>query len=327
MATMSIDGGPALDGRVAIITGATGGLGFETALGLARRGATTILAARNPAKGEAAEARIRQDVPSARARFEMLDLASLASVAGFASRIAAAHGGVIDILVNNGAVMGLPEREVTKDGFERQIGVNYLAHFALTLRLLDALRAAPGGGRVVNVASLAHRRATLGLDDFQSERSYRPMRVYGRSKLAMLVFALELQRRADRNYWNLRSVAAHPGWARTGIIPNGIGAGAPGLKARLVEAAFGLVAQSAADGALPLLFAATAAEAKGGAYYGPSGWGETRGAPGLSHIFPQAADRVAGSRLWALSARLTGVAAAQEAALPAAEAGSEGRRS
>jgi NAD(P)-dependent dehydrogenase (short-subunit alcohol dehydrogenase family) len=301
---------PSLDGKVAIVTGATGGLGFETALGLARLGATTILAARNPDKGARALSRIQQAVPAAKVRFELLDLASLASVARFAAAVSTEQGGVIDILVNNGAVMGLPKREQTEDGFERQIGVNYLAHFALTVRLLDALRSSPAGGRVVSVASLAHRRAALGLDDFQSERSYAPMRAYGRSKLAMLVFALELQRRTERDGWNLLSVAAHPGWARTGIIPNGMGGGSPGLKAWLAEAIFGLVAQSAQDGALPLLFAATAPQAKGGAYYGPAGRGETRGPPTLSRIFPQAADPNAGSSLWALSEALTGLTVA-----------------
>jgi NAD(P)-dependent dehydrogenase (short-subunit alcohol dehydrogenase family) len=182
--------------------------------------------------------------------------------------------------------------------------VNYLAHFALTLRLLDALCASRDGGRVISVASLAHRHARLDLDDFQSERSYRPMRAYGRSKLAMLVFALELQRRAEQNRWNLRSIAVHPGWARTGIIANGMGGGAPGLKARLAGGMFGLVAQSARDGALPSLFAAMAPQAKGGAYYGPTGWGETRGAPGPARIFPQAADPLAGSHLWAVSEKL-----------------------
>jgi NAD(P)-dependent dehydrogenase (short-subunit alcohol dehydrogenase family) len=301
---------PSLDGKVAIVTGATGGLGFETALGLARLGATTILAARNPDRGERALSRIQQAVPAAKVRFELLDLASLASVARFAATVSTEQGGVIDILVNNGAVMGLPKREQTEDSFERQIGVNYLAHFALTVRLLDALRSSPAGGRVVSVASLAHRRAALDLDDFQSERSYAPMRAYGRSKLAMLVFALELHRRTERDGWNLRSVAAHPGWARTGIIPNGMGGGSPGLKAWLAEAIFGLVAQSAQDGALPLLFAATAPQAKGGAYYGPTGRGETRGAPGPSRVFPQAAEPLTGSRLWALSEALTGLTAA-----------------
>jgi NAD(P)-dependent dehydrogenase (short-subunit alcohol dehydrogenase family) len=290
---------PRLDGKTAIVTGATGGLGYQTALALARHGATTILAARDPAKGAQAVAQIQRADPTAKVRFEHLDLASLASVAQFA----AAQPATVDILVNNGAVMGLPTRETTSDGFERQIGVNYLAHFALTLRLRPAL----AGGRVVNVASLAHRRATIGLDDFQSQRHYSPMHAYGRSKLAMLMFALELQRRAASNRWNLTSIAAHPGWSRTNIVPNGLGADGPTLKAKLVEIGFNLVAQSASDGALPILFAATAPEARPGAYYGPTGWGETRGAAGPARIFPQASDTQAATRLWALSETLTGV--------------------
>jgi NAD(P)-dependent dehydrogenase (short-subunit alcohol dehydrogenase family) len=293
---------PRLDGKVAIVTGATGGLGYETALALAGHGATTILAGRNPDKGTRAVARIQGQLPAAKLRFELLDLDSLGSVA----RFAAGRDGVVDILINNAAVMALPKRERTEDGFERQIGVNYLAHFALTIRLLDAIRAAPGGGRVVNIASLAHRRATLQLNDFQSEQSYGPVRAYGRSKLAMLMFALELQRRADKNGWNLRSMAAHPGWARTDIIGNGIGSGGPSIRTKVVETAFNLVAQPAKDAALPVLFAAMAPEAEGGAYYGPSDWGETRGTPGVSKIFPQARDPVAAGRLWALSEKLTG---------------------
>jgi NAD(P)-dependent dehydrogenase (short-subunit alcohol dehydrogenase family) len=294
---------PRLTGKTAIVTGATGGLGYEVALGLSRLGATTILAARNPDKGAAALARIRQALPGAQVRFDHLDLASLASVAAFA----ASQTGPIDILVNNGAVMALPTRRLTQDGFEQQIGVNYLGHFALTARLKDALCAAPGGARVVQVASLAHRGGALGLDDFQSTRSYSPMGAYRRSKLAMLMFAIELQRRAIQHGWPLRSVAAHPGWSRTDIIPNGIGAGAPGLKARLVERIFNALAQPARDGALPLLYAATAPDATGGGYYGPTRLGETRGGVGPSWIAPQAADTAAASQLWDVSERLTGV--------------------
>ncbi|HEX2940743.1 MAG TPA: SDR family oxidoreductase [Rhodopila sp.] len=292
---------PNLTGKTAIVTGATSGIGYEAALGLASLGARTVIAARNPAKAREVVARIEREVPGAAVRFENLDLTALDSVARFAAAVAEAHP-VIDILVNNAAVMGLPTRQSTQDGFEQQIGVNYLAHFALTARLLPALCAAPGGGRVVNLASLAHRSATLNLDDFQSERSYGPMRAYGRSKLAMLVFALELQRRADANGWTIRSMAAHPGWARTSIIPNGMGRGP---LQRLIELGFNLMAQPARDGALPLLFAATAPNASGGAYYGPTGWDEKRGGTGLARIYPQAADPKAGRELWALSERLT----------------------
>ena len=298
---------PCLDGKVAIITGATGGLGYQTALGLARQGATTILAARNPDKGALALARIRQEVPTAKVAFALLDLADLASTASFATSVAQRHGGVIDILVNNAGVMGFPTRRLTRDGFEQQIGVNHLAHFALTARLKDALCAAPGGGRVVTVASVAHRRAVLDFDDLQSERAYVPRGVYAKSKLATLIFALELHRRAQRNGWNLHSIAAHPGWARTDIVNNGIGDGAPGPKAWLMDKIFALVAPSARDGALPSLYAAMARQAQGGAYYGPTGWRETRGGPGLARVFPRAADPDAGARLWALSETLTGV--------------------
>ncbi|MGD0102548.1 MAG: oxidoreductase [Rhodopila sp.] len=303
----TLDSAAGLNGKVAIVTGATSGIGYETARGLASRRATTILAGRNPEKGARALSRIRESMPDAKASFEMLDLASLASVAQFASAVSAAHGGVIDILVNNAGVMALPTRRLTRNGFEQQIGVNYLAHFALTGRLKDALCAAPGGGRVVNVASLAHRRGRINFDDPQSEKSYNPGGAYAQSKLAMLMFALELQRRAEQNRWNLRSIAAHPGWARTEIINSGIGGGAPGLKAMLIDQVFALVAQSARDGALPSLYAAMAPEAKGGAYYGPTRFGETRGPPGLSRVHPQAGDRSAASRLWVLSERLTGV--------------------
>ncbi len=300
----SLQDAPRLDGKLAIVTGPTSGIGYETALGLATLGADTILAGRDEARCGQALARIQQTVPGAKVRVLRLDLASLASVAAFAEAAVAAGDGRVDILVNNAGIMALPRRQTTDDGFERQMGVNYLGHFALTARLKDAVCAAPGGGRVVNLASVAHRRVTLDLSDFQAERSYQPRVVYGRTKLAMLMFSLELHRRVVANGWPLRSIAAHPGWARTEIVRNGMGRG---LKGVLADFIFNRVAQSAQDGALPSLYAASAPEAESGAYYGPSEWGETRGAPGKAAIYPQALDAAVARDLWALSERLTGL--------------------
>jgi len=291
--------------RVAIVTGATGGLGYETAAGLLRSGARVVLAGRNAAKGQAALARLRRAAPGGVAEFEALDLASLASVEAFAGRMLEAHP-ALDILVNNAGVMAPPARQLTADGFELQFGTNYLGHFALTARLLPALLRAEGA-RVVQVSSLAHRRGAIAWDDLQSERRYNAWAAYSQSKLAMLMFARELARRAKAQNWPLSSIAAHPGWAATDIVANGPGGGAPDLKSRLMAVGFGLVAQSAADGARPLVFAATSPDAKPGAYYGPAGIGEIRGQPGPSRVMPQAADAAAAKRLWTVSETLTGV--------------------
>ncbi len=301
----SLSSAPRLGGEAAIVTGATGGLGWETALGLARQGATTILAGRNPVRGADALARLLARAPGAAARFELLDLASLDSVAMFADRIAAAHPAV-SVLVNNAGVMAPPKRLVTADGFELQFGTNYLGHFALTARLLPALLAS-GAGRVVSVSSVAHRSAQIDFDDPQGAKSYKPWASYGQSKLAMLMFARELQRRAAAAGWPLRSVAAHPGWAVTDIIANGPGGGAPGLKEAVMQGAFRVFGQSAARGALPLLYAALAPEAEGGGYYGPDGFMEIKGEVGPSRVMPQAADAAAGVRLWELSEQATGL--------------------
>lgn len=301
----SLSDAPRLDGKAAIVTGATGGLGWEVALGLAVQGANTVLAGRNPVKGADALTRLMARVPGAKARFELVDLASLDSVAMFAARMAAAHPAV-SVLVNNAGVMSPPTRRVTADGFELQFGTNYLGHFALTARLLPQLLAS-GGARVVSVASLAHRMARINFQDPQGAKRYRARGSYGQSKLAMLMFALELQRRAKAAGWALTSVAAHPGLAVTDIIANGPGGGNTGLREHAMQAAFRLFGQSAARGALPLLFAAVAPDAKGGGYYGPDGFMEFRGAVSPSRIMPQALDARAAARLWTLSEELTGV--------------------
>lgn len=290
---------------LAVVTGATGGLGYATAEALARGGARVVLAGRNPAKGAAALARLRGAVPGAAVQFELLDLASLASVQTFAERMVADHP-AIGILVNNAGVMAPKRRQLTKDGFELQFGTNYLGHFALTARLLPALIA--GQARVVQVSSLAHRHGALAWNDLQGANRYSAWRSYGQSKLAMLMFAIELARRAASAGWPITSVAAHPGWAVTDIISNGPGGGQPGLLEHAMQGAFRLLGQSAADGARPIVWAATSLAARPGGYYGPNGAGERRGAPAPSRIMPQASDVAAAGRLWAESERLAGVA-------------------
>jgi NAD(P)-dependent dehydrogenase (short-subunit alcohol dehydrogenase family) len=294
---------PDQTGKLAVVTGATGGLGLEAALGLARAGADVILAARNADKGRAAEDLIRRRVPGARVRFEPVDLASLTSVQAFAERMVW-EGRPIDVLINNAGVMDLPTRRTTADGHEMQFGVNYLSHFALTARLLPLLTA--GKARVVQLSSVAHRGGRIAIDDLNAEQSYRSWAVYQQSKLAMLMFAIELQRRSDANGWGLTSVAAHPGVARTELVANGAGTERP-LRTFLARALIGVMAHSAAAGALPVLMAATLPAPQPGGYYGPQGPGETRGRPGPARIDPAAKDAVVAERLWEASERLTGV--------------------
>lgn len=295
---------PDQSGKLAIVTGATGGLGLETALALAGAGADVILAGRNPAKGRAAEVLIRGRHAKADVRFEIVDLASLESIAAFADRILATDR-PIDILVNNAGVMALAKRETTVDGFERQFGTNYLSHFVLTARLLPLLIAAKA--RVVQLSSIAHRSGSIQLEDLNYERGYRPWPVYGQSKLAMLMFALELDRRSVAKGWGLTSVAAHPGIASTDLIPNGPGSAGGGVTSLLSNLAVKLIGHSAAEGALPQLMAATMPGVSGGQYFGPQGWKELKGRPGLGKIERQALDANVAAKLWAESEKLTGV--------------------
>ncbi|KMO27591.1 SDR family oxidoreductase [Methylobacterium aquaticum] len=292
---------PPQAGRIAVVTG-TGGLGFEDALALAGAGAEVIVAGRNPDKGAAALARIRQAVPGAMVAFEHLDLASLTSVAAFAERMAGSHDR-IDLLINNAAVMTPPTRQVSTDGYELQFATNHLGHVALTARLLPLLRRSRAP-RVVSLSSIAARDGRIAFDDLQAERAYQPMAAYGQSKLACLMFALELQRRSDAGGWGLASLAAHPGIARTDLLPNGAG---PRSMAGLARTYLWFLFQPANRAALPTLYAATAPHAAGGAYYGPVRLSETRGAPGPARIPVQARDEAAAARLWDVSERLAGV--------------------
>lgn len=294
---------PSQAGKLAVVTGATGGLGFETALALAKAGGRVVLTGRNDGKGQAAVARIEEQVPGVRIGFENLDLASLSSIADFAARMASQPP--IDLLVNNAGVMALPSRQTTADGFEMQFGTNYLGHFALAARLMPLLRRTTAP-RIVSVSSLAHRAAAIDFGDLQGERIYLPWKAYGQSKLAMLVFAIELQRRSTAAGWNLSSLAAHPGFASTGLFAAGPG-GLTSLTSNLAAPLFG---QSAADGARPILYAAANPQARPGGYYGPGGLGELRGAPRQAFVMPQARGDAIAARLWEISEKLTGLSIA-----------------
>jgi len=287
-------------GRTAVVTGANSGLGLVAAKELARHGAAVVLACRDAAKADAAAQEIRAAVPGADVSVEPLDLASLDSVRAFAQRFRDAHGR-LDLLLNNAGVMA-PPRRTTADGFELQLGTNHLGHFALTGLLLDRLLATPGA-RVVTLSSGAHRIGRLAFDDLQGERSYNRWRWYGQSKLANLMFALELDRRLRAAGAELLSVAAHPGYAATNLQS----AAAPTLDRLVMKLGNALVAQSAEMGALPELFAATDPSVRGGDFIGPDGIGEQRGHPKVVHGNRASADTAAAARLWEVSEQLTGV--------------------
>ncbi|MAM75394.1 SDR family oxidoreductase [uncultured Tistrella sp.] len=295
MTMRSMNDIPFQSGRRAVITG-TGGLGYEAARALCRAGAQVILAGRNAAKGADAVGRIRAAMPGVRITFEHLDLASLDSVGDFAARLGAAWG-TLDLLINNAGVMVPPRRQQTADGFELQWGVNYLGHFALTAHLLPLLRTGRNP-RVISLSSIAARNGTIDFDDLNAARSYRPMPAYSQSKLACLMFALELQRRSEAAGWGITSMAAHPGVSRTDLLHNGPGRRSPSGMARTY---LWFLFQPAERGALPMLYAATAPEATGGGYYGPRRMSELRGFPAPARIPPQAEDRGTAARLWEVS--------------------------
>ncbi len=294
-------------GRYAVVTGATGGIGYETALALAGAGARVLLAGRDDAKGAAALRAIRTAHPAAEVEYRRVDLARLDAVREFAGALLQ-DGVPVDLLIDNAGVMTPPVRHVTPDGFELQFGTNYLSHFLLTARVLPLLRAA-AAPRVVIVSSVAHRlRAAIHFDDLQWTRRYAPWPAYAQSKLAMLMFAFELQRRSEARGWGLHVSAAHPGFARTGLQSAGPSlGGAPraALFRALMARAQPLLSQSAAAGALPTLYAATAPEARRGGYYGPQHRFELRGPVGPARVGAAARDSAVAARLWAESEALT----------------------
>jgi len=278
---------PEQGGRTFVVTGANSGLGESTARELAGHGARVVLACRSIAKGEAAAATMRGDVI-----VRPLDLADLASIRAFAEQTPE-----IDVLVNNAGVMAVPKR-TTADGFEMQIGTNFLGPFALTGLLLPRIT-----DRVVTLSSGAHRIGNLDTDDLNwQRRRYRRWAAYGQSKLSDLMFAFELQRRLTATGSSVLSLAAHPGYASTELQSH-----TESIQDRLMGLANRLVAQSAAMGALPTLYAATAHEAEPGAFYGPDGLGELRGHPRRVDSSRAAKDEAVAARLWTAAEGLTGV--------------------
>ncbi|QGV79161.1 oxidoreductase [Streptomyces ficellus] len=301
---------PDLTGRVFVVTGANSGLGLATTRALARRGGHVILAVRDEGRGRRAAADVTAGLPDARLEVRRLDLADLDSVHAFAGALRADHPR-LDVLVNNAGVMA-PPRSLSAQGHELQFAANHLGHFALTGLLLDKL----GAGRdprVVTVSSANHRQGRLFFDDLSGERAYSPMGFYNQSKLANAVFGHELHRRLTAAGSPVRSLLAHPGYTSTGLQR--------GTPVPMVRWLFGGVllplAQSPDRGALPQLYAATDPRAEGGAFIGPDGPGELRGAPVPVPLAPRAADAGTGARLWEVSEGLTGV----RFALPSRSAG------
>ncbi|KHK66357.1 short-chain dehydrogenase [Pseudomonas frederiksbergensis] len=293
---------PSQKGRIVLVTGGTSGMGYEDALALARAGAEVIIAARNPERGAEAIKRIREVVPDAKLQFESVDLANLSSVRGLAERLNQRLPR-LDVLINNAAIMAPPERGTSADGFELQLATNYLGHFALTGLLVPLLRQSDDP-RVVSLSSIAATRGAVNFDDLQAEQKYDPYAAYAQSKLAVLQWSFALQRRSDAQKWGIRSIAAHPGVAVTELVARG-----PGVNSEFGQrwAKDREAYHSAAQGALPTLYAATAEQAVGGAYYGPTGDDEKRGPLGFAKTPPTATNEADAERLWATSERLTGV--------------------
>jgi NAD(P)-dependent dehydrogenase (short-subunit alcohol dehydrogenase family) len=289
---------PDQTGRVAIVTGANSGLGYDTAAVLADKGAHVVLAVRNLDKGNEAADRIKSTSPNADVALQQLDLTSLDSVRNAADELRATHPR-IDLLINNAGVMYVPTRETTKDGFEMQFGTNHLGHFALTGQLLDNILPVEGS-RVVTISSVGHRlMARIHFDDLQLERKYNRVEAYGQSKLANLLFTYELQRRLNAKGSPTIAAAAHPGFSDTELMRH-----LPGF---IPDFAWRPFTQPPDMGALPTLRAATDPGVQGGQYYGPDGIGETRGHPKVVGSSAQSQNEDLQRRLWTVSEELTGV--------------------
>jgi NAD(P)-dependent dehydrogenase (short-subunit alcohol dehydrogenase family) len=301
---------PSQAGKRFLITGGNSGVGYYAAVELARRGAVVVLACRDRARGVAALKQLLVEAAgpeSAASRAELveLDLASLASVHAVAEA-ELARGRALDGLINNAGVMAPPKRLETKDGFELQFGTNVLGHFALTCQLMPLVEKAEAG-RVVTVASIAHKRGKIDFADLQAKTSYNPMKAYAQSKLGDLMFAFALERRLREVASRAISIAVHPGVAKTRLFKVGSGEGLAALAENAFQSMLGVLFNSGPDGAVPTIFAAAAPEAKGGCYYGPQQLNEMRGGDvGPAFVSSAAQDVAAQQRLWQICAELTG---------------------
>ncbi len=289
-------------GRTVLVTGGNSGLGFHTCRLLAAKGARVLLASRSPQRGRKARTEILQEFPGAQLETVDLDLADLESVRRCAENLGADLDR-LDLLVNNAGVMAIPRQE-TVQGFERQFGVNYLGHFALTGALLPLLLATPGS-RIVNVSSIAHRHGRINFDDLHGQRKYSPFGAYAQSKLANLLFTLELQRRLASKDAGTICASAHPGFSATNL--QYVAAREKGSRFELIVMRIlnALFSQSAEQGALPQLYAAAATGVRGGDYFGPDRWMQTRGLPKKVRAKETAYDQEAAQELWRRSVEMT----------------------
>ncbi len=297
---------PDLRGKTVVVTGANSGLGYEAAKAFAYKGAHVVMACRSVDRAEAARDDIREGSPIGTLDVRALDLADLDSIRRFAEDF---HDDYDDlhVLCNNAGVMAVPRGETT-DGFERQFGTNHLGHFALTGRLINLLTETEGQTRVVTQSSAVHERGEIDFDDLQSEREYDKWDAYGQAKLANVLFGYELQRRLDAAGINgVLSVVCHPGYAATNLQRRGPEAEGSTLRLWVMQAANAVVAQSAAQGAWPLLYAATAPDVLGGEYIGPGGLMNMRGSPSKQRSSDRSYDEETAERLWEVSEDLTGV--------------------
>ena len=294
---------PSMENETVVVTGANSGIGFEATRAFARKGATVIMACRNMERAGEAREDILEDFGEADLRVRELDLADLSTVRSFAEEIRANHD-EIDVLCNNAGIMGIP-REETEDGFEKQMGVNHLGHFALTGLLLDLVENA--GGRIVTQSSGLHRQADIDFDDLMLEEEYDAWRSYANSKLANLLFAYQLDLELKHNDHDAISVACHPGYSNTRLQERVGEKKDSGLMKYGARVANRLLAQPASKGALPMLYAATSPDAEGGDFIGPDGLFEMRGYPEKQRSSQESYDMTDAEELWELSEELTEV--------------------